>query len=114
MTFRAWYFVHNVVAHPLLALWPFGTAAVRFHDWTAERMERVGREEAARQQPPISRCTAGDEDDACDGRWHTCWNCGGSGYVETTDWQDDDDEEVCSVCRGATGWPCPDAAEAGA
>lgn len=33
---RFWFFVHNVIAHPLLA---FGTRwADRFHDWTADKM----------------------------------------------------------------------------
>lgn len=36
MKYKFWYFVHNVVAHPLLIT---GTDwADDFHDWTAEQM----------------------------------------------------------------------------
>lgn len=50
-----------------------------------------------------------DEDiDTCDGTSHVCWNCGGDGMVDGDDWQDDDEEFVCGICRGAGGWPCPD------
>lgn len=42
----------------------------------------------------------------CDGAWHDCYNCGGEGYVEPDDWQDDEDE-VCGTCSGEGGWPCP-------
>jgi hypothetical protein len=31
-----WFAVHNLVAHPLLVLWP--RAGERLHDWTADRM----------------------------------------------------------------------------
>jgi len=37
---NAWEFLHNAVAHPLLALSFNATWAVRFHDWTAERAWR--------------------------------------------------------------------------
>lgn len=38
---RFWWLVHNLVAHVLIGLLPFGPA-FRFHDWTAERMHVVG------------------------------------------------------------------------
>ena len=31
-----WYSVHNLIAHPLLVLWP--PLGNRLHDWTADRM----------------------------------------------------------------------------
>lgn len=34
---RFWWFVHNAVAHPLLAIGPFEWA-MRFHDWTATKL----------------------------------------------------------------------------
>ncbi len=40
MTFsnRGWWFVHNVLAHPLLSLCPGPTKwALRFHDWTSRK-----------------------------------------------------------------------------
>ena len=31
-----------------------------------------------------------------------CWNCGGDGFIESDDWQDDpDDDEMCHVCQGS-------------
>jgi len=33
----AWRFVHNLLAHPLLALTLESSLAVRFHDWTANK-----------------------------------------------------------------------------
>jgi hypothetical protein len=33
---RWWWIVHNVVAHPLLILWP--RIGVRLHDWTGKKM----------------------------------------------------------------------------
>jgi hypothetical protein len=51
-------------------------------------------------------CQAKPEE--CDGSWHTCWECGGEGGVESDDWQDGEDLLRCSLCRGACGWPCPD------
>lgn len=33
---RFCWWIHNVVAHPLLVLWP--RIGDRLHDWTAERM----------------------------------------------------------------------------
>ena len=32
-----WWIIHNAVAHPLLALFPFAPA-FRFHDWTSDRL----------------------------------------------------------------------------
>lgn len=31
-----WWWVHNLVAHPLLVLWP--RVGEQLHDWTARRM----------------------------------------------------------------------------
>lgn len=36
---RGWWWVHNLVAHPLLALWP-GRTAVALHDWTSRGLNR--------------------------------------------------------------------------
>ena len=33
---RLWWVVHNLVAHPLLVLWPM--QGERLHAWTAQRM----------------------------------------------------------------------------
>ena len=48
--------------------------------------------------------------EACDGEWHTCWNCGGEGAVDSDDWQFGD-EEICPVCRGEGSWRCPNPLE---
>lgn len=32
---EAWWWVHNLIAHPLLVLWP--SLGERLHDWTAKR-----------------------------------------------------------------------------
>lgn len=50
-------------------------------------------------------CCADPE--VCDGEWHTCYNCGGEGEIESEDWQDDE-MEPCSICGGSGGWECPD------
>jgi hypothetical protein len=49
--------------------------------------------------------------------WYDCDNCGGEGYVESDDWQDDEDEMYqCEWCRTTGGhWACcssPDWCEA--
>ncbi len=36
---RGWWLLHNLVAHPLLAVWP-GRAAVALHDWTSRGLNR--------------------------------------------------------------------------
>jgi hypothetical protein len=35
---RLWFVVHNLLAHPLLAVAWWWRGAHRFHDWTAERI----------------------------------------------------------------------------
>lgn len=35
---HVWTFIHNAVAHPMIAFPYRPRWAVRFHDWTAERM----------------------------------------------------------------------------
>lgn len=49
-----------------------------------------------------------DEDiDICNGETHSCYDCGGDGYVESDDWQDDEVEFECSTCNGTGVLPCP-------
>jgi hypothetical protein len=49
MSFRVWYFIHNVFAHPLLALFPFTSVPIRFHDWTADCMDAANQREIAEE-----------------------------------------------------------------
>ena len=37
LSHTAWWWVHNAIAHPLIAFLPF-RACFRFHDWTSRRM----------------------------------------------------------------------------
>jgi hypothetical protein len=32
-----WQFIHNMVAHPLMALTFYSAVSIRFHDWTASK-----------------------------------------------------------------------------
>lgn len=36
---RFWYFVHNVVTHPLLVIFGQQNLALRFHNWTIDKMD---------------------------------------------------------------------------
>jgi hypothetical protein len=40
----------------------------------------------------------------CDGRWHRCSACEGTGKLVDFD---DDRLADCSICHGDGGWPCP-------
>lgn len=35
---RRWWLVHNLIAHPLIAIWPT-RATFDFHDYTSDRMQ---------------------------------------------------------------------------
>lgn len=39
----AWAFVHDAIAHPLMALTAWSACAVRFHDWTSARARATQR-----------------------------------------------------------------------
>lgn len=41
---RMWWTIHNVIAHPMLALWPWSQAD-RFHDWTWRKAVEHGEPE---------------------------------------------------------------------
>jgi hypothetical protein len=36
---RAWWILHNAIAHPMIGVWPT-RATVWFHDWTSKRLGR--------------------------------------------------------------------------
>lgn len=38
---RAWWLVHNLVAHPLIGVFPT-RVTFQFHDWTSRKMAGVG------------------------------------------------------------------------
>lgn len=47
-------------------------------------------------------------DQDCDGRFHSCPDCGGEGFTED-DFDGSGAEEMvpCSTCAGRGGWACP-------
>ncbi|WP_434427670.1 hypothetical protein [Nannocystis pusilla] len=51
---RGWWLLHNVVAHPLLAL-TRGRAAVAFHDWTSARLNRAAEAGPTSPLPQVER-----------------------------------------------------------
>jgi hypothetical protein len=53
---HGWWLLHNVIAHPLVGVWP-ATPAIRFHDLTSRRLNRNVRQFAS-VRPAISRRAA--------------------------------------------------------
>ena len=85
---------------------PFGDGRLPETEAEVAALERLEAEQEAAGEPERPRCTA--DEDECDGYWHSCWTCGGEGYVESDDRQDDDDQgDLCPDCMGRGGLLCP-------
>lgn len=52
MEHQKWWLIHNVIAHPLLGLFP-GEMTVRFHDYTSDKLNLVAENKYKKPKSPM-------------------------------------------------------------